>query len=69
MMKRTWLEWFNEKGQGELMGFICYPWIPFILITTSQLDLSPLLGPYSDDPLVDPKTHTGIQAVVFFSLS
>ena len=50
-------------------GSTCCPWIPFVLIVINQSDLSPLLDPYSDNPLVDPKTHTGIQAIVFFSLS
>ena len=60
---------FARKGQGELMGSFHYPRIPFILVRIHQSDLSPLLDLYSADPLVDPKPHTSIQAIVFFSLS
>ena len=48
------------------MGSFHYPRIPFILVRIHQSDLSPLLDLYSADPLVDPKPHTGIQAVVLF---
>ena len=57
---------FNEIGQGELMGSIHCTWIPFILVTTSQLHLSPLPRPYSANPPVDPKTHIGTSTVELF---
>ena len=53
-------------GQGELMGFIHCTWIPFILVTTNQSYLSPLLESYSANPLVDPKTHFGTSTVELF---
>ena len=53
-------------GQGELMGFIHYTWIPFILVVTSQSHLSPLLRSYSANPLVDPKTHFGPGTIELF---
>ena len=55
-----------EKGQGELMGFIRCTWIPFILVTISQSHRLPLSRPYSANPLVDPKTHTGTSTVELF---
>ena len=48
------------------MGFICCTQIPFILITTNQSHLLLLLKPYSADPPVDPKTHTGTGTVELF---
>ena len=56
----------SEKGQGELMGSIHCTRIPFILITTNQSHLSPLSRPYSADPPIDPKTHTGTGTVELF---
>ena len=53
-------------GQGELMGSIHRTRIPFILVTTSQSHLLPLLRPYSADPPVDPKTHIGTGIIEFF---
>ena len=56
----------SKKGQGELMGSIHCTQIPFILVTISQSHHSPLLTPYSADPLVDPKTHTDTGIVELF---
>ena len=56
----------SEKGQSELMGSICCTQIPLILVMTGQSHHSPLSGPYSANPQVDPKTHTSTNAVVLF---
>ena len=48
------------------MGSIHCTWIPFILVAISQSHLSPLSGPYSANPLVDPKTHIGTGTVELF---
>ena len=61
-----WLSVLTEMGQGELMGSIRCTRIPFILATTNQSHLSPLLRSYSADPLPDPKTHFGTGTVVLF---
>ena len=53
-------------GQGELMGSICYTWIPFVLVTINQSHLSPLLKSYSANPLLDLKTHFGTGTVELF---
>ena len=55
--RHRWNSVLSEMGQGELMGSIHCTWIPFILITTNQSHLSPLLESYSANPLIDPKTH------------
>ena len=57
--KDIWTSVLPEMGQGELMGSIRCTWIPFILVTINQSHLSPLLKPYSSNPLPDPKTHFG----------
>ena len=56
----------SEMGQGKLMGSIRCTRIPFILVTTNQSHLLPLLRPYSANPLVDPKTHFGAGTVELF---
>ena len=56
----------DEKGQSELMGSIHCTRIPFILVVTSRSHHSPLSLLYSADPLVDPKTHSGIGTVELF---
>ena len=56
----------SEKGQSELMRSICCTQIPLILVMTSQSHHSPLSGPYSANPQVDPKTHTSTNAIVLF---
>ena len=56
----------NKKGQGELMGSIHCTQIPFILVTISQSYHLPLSRPYSTDPQIDLKTHTGTNAIVLF---
>ena len=57
----------SETGQGELMGSIRCTQIPFILVAISQSHLLPLSKSYSDNPLIDPKTHisTGIIELFF----
>ena len=57
----------SEMGQGELMGSIRCTRIPFILVAISQSHLSPLSKSYSDNPLIDLKTHisTGIVELFF----
>ena len=56
----------SEMGQGELMGSIRCPWIPFILVAIDQSHLLPLLKSYSANPLKDPKTHFGTGTVELF---
>ena len=53
-------------GQGELMESIHCTQIPFILIATSQSYLLPLLGHYSANPPIDPKTHIGTHTIELF---
>ena len=48
------------------MGSIYYTQIPFILIAANQSHLSPLLRPYSANPPIDPKTHTGTGTIEMF---
>ena len=57
----------SEMGQSELMGSIHCTRIPVIFVAISQSHLSPLSKSYSDNPLVDPKTHfsTGIVELFF----
>ena len=56
----------SEMGQSKLMGSIHCTRIPFILIATNQSHLSSLSGPYSADPPVDLKTHTGTGTIELF---
>ena len=48
------------------MGSIRCTRIPFILVAISQSRLSPLLKPYSSNPLIDPKTHFGTSTIELF---
>ena len=64
--RHRWSSALSEKGQGELMGFICCTQIPFILVAINQSHLSPLLKSYSANPLVDPKTHFSTSTVELF---
>ena len=66
MLEKRYASVLSEIGQGKLMGSICCTRIPFILIKISQSYLSPLLKPYSSNPLQDPKTHFGTGTVELF---
>ena len=64
--RHRWSSVLSEIGQGELMGFIRWTRIPFILVMANQSYLSPLLKSYSANPLLDPKTHFGTGTVELF---
>ena len=55
-----------REGQGKLMGSICCPRIPFILVMINQSHPLPLSGPYSVNPQADPKTHINTNVIVLF---
>ena len=64
--RHRWSSALSEKGQGELMGFICCTQIPFILVAINQSHLLPLLKSYSANPLIDLKTHFGTSTIELF---
>ena len=64
--RHRWDSVLSEMGQGELMGTIRCPRIPFILVAVNQSHLLPLSKSYSANPLLDLKTHFGPGTVELF---
>ena len=64
--RHRWNGVLSEMGQGELMGSVRCTQIPFILVTTNQSHLLPLLKSYSVNPPEDPKTHFSTSTVELF---